>query len=537
MKKAAIILALCGVIGTGQNLSGQQADIMYFMKDNALQHNLNPAFQPECNIYVGFPGLSSLNVSVGNNSLTFSDIYHSRVVDGKKQTVSFLHPVMGQDGIDDFLKRLRNNTRLYSEVGVSLISFGFRQDKSYFTFDLSNRVDAQLIVPKSVPTVFFRGVEDEDGETVFSLRNLSFSSTAYTQLAFGYSRELDKQWNFGGKLKLLLGHANMDADFGDLSLTISKERWLLQGNSSLRSAVPGLEVITTEDGVLDDVDFNNDHLGFSRFFSGVGAGADFGAAYNLLENLQFSASVVDLGFIRWSKNLNKVNKENDFEFDGIVYDVNNDSINYWDEYKDMLKRMYVLENNPAGYTTWLTAKIYAGVEYSILDDKIGFGLLSKTYITKKKAFEELVLSSNYRPFYPLSVSLSYSILNGKWSNLGFGVNLNAGPFNMFLCADNIPLKYGKGDGVFVPVNTKMTSVSFGINFIFGRNKKNAEAAPVIEEAQPELIDSVDNEASELEEGTDTEVVVEEIEPVSPDSGETGSNEPEVIDNQEQEVEN
>ena len=481
MKKIAIILTLCGVFGIGQNLLGQQANIMYFMKDNPLQHNLNPAFQPECNFYIGFPGFSSLNVSAGNNSLTFSDIYYGKVIDGRRQTVSFLHPTMGQEGIDHFLKTLRNNTRLYSNVGISILSFGFRADKSYFTFDVSNRLEAQMIVPKAIPAVFFRGVQDEDGETVFSLRNLSVSTTAYTQLALGYSLDLDEQWNVGTKFKFLLGHANLNSDFGDLSLKISKERWLLSGNSSIRTSAPGLVIPEREDGTLDldsIFDFNKGDLRFSNLISGTGAGIDLGVTYNLLENLQFSASVVDLGFIRWSKNLHKIRKEGDFEFDGIVYDINNDSINYWDEYRDMLESMYAVENNPAAYKTWLTTKIHAGVEYSILNDKIGFGLLSKTYVTNKKMFEELIISSNFRPFYPLSVSLGYSLFDGRWSNLGCGLNVNAGPVNFFLSADNIPLKYAKGGGMLIPTNTKAMHVSMGMNFVFGRKKEAVKPDPV-----------------------------------------------------------
>ena len=479
MKKVAIILTLCGILGAGQGLLGQQTDIMYFMKDNALQHNLNPAFQPKCNYYIGFPALSSLNVSAGNNALVFSDVFYGR----GDETVYFLHPDE-EAGIDNFLKSLRKNTRLFSDVGISLITFGFRANKSYYTFDATTRFASQLIVPKAIPAVFFKGVEDEDGETVFSLRDLSFSATAYTQFALGYSYDFDEQWNFGGKLKFLLGHANMDADFGDLSLTISKERWLLQGNSSLSSSVAGLTMEADENGALEKIDSNGDNFTFSKFLAGgAGAGVDLGATCNLLENLQLSASIVDLGFIRWSKNLSKTRKEGDFEFDGIVYDINDTEKDYGKEYADMLKNMYVVENNPKAYTTSLTTKVYAGAEYSILEDKIGFGLLSKTYITKSKMFEELVLSSNFRPFYPLSVSFSYSLLNGKWSNLGFGFNVNAGPFNLFLCADNIPLKYAKGGGKLAPVNTKMVSTSFGINFVFGNKKKAESGADTDEKAE------------------------------------------------------
>ncbi|MDR1729184.1 MAG: DUF5723 family protein [Prevotellaceae bacterium] len=470
MKRIAIILTLCSIIGTGKNIFGQQATVMYFMKDNPLQHNFNPAFQPERNFYFGFPVLSSLNISAGNNSLIFADVFYGRTIDGKKQTVSFLHPEV-KGGVDNFLNSLRKNTRFYAEFSATLLSFGLRHNKSYYTFDVSTRAEGQFMLPESVPALFFRGVEDKEGETEFNLRSLSFSATAYTQIALGSSYNYDKQWNFGAKLKILLGHANLDGYCGDMSLKVSKERWLLQGESSLYGTVPGLEFKKKDDYTFDGMSFDG---GNKSLFSGVGLAGDLGATFNFFESLRFSASVVDIGFIHWNKNIHKTNKENDFEFEGITYDINNDSIDYWEEYRNMLEGMYVVERDPKSYSTMLTAKIYAGAEYSILKDRLGFGLLSKTYIAKKEWFQDFIVSVNYRPFRPLAVSANYSLLNGKWSNIGFGMNVNAGPVNLFVCADNIPLKFAKGGGMMIPTNTKMTSVSFGINFMFGREKTDAE---------------------------------------------------------------
>ena len=46
---------------------------------------------------------------------------------------------------------------------------------------------------------------------------------------------------------------------------------------------------------IDDFDFN----GFG--FAGYGGAIDLGASYKILDNLTESASVLDLGFIKWSR--------------------------------------------------------------------------------------------------------------------------------------------------------------------------------------------------------------------------------------------
>lgn len=477
-RKKIVILTTLLTLLIGQQTTAQQANTMYFIKDNPLRHSLNPAFQPECRFYIGFPGLSSIDVSAGNNSLTFSDIYRGRVVDGEKETISFLHPD-AEGGVDDFLKAYRKNLRIFTNVELSLLTFGFQVKQNYFTFDLSTKTDVQVMIPKAIPTVFFKGVEDKDGVTSFDLHNLKVSASAYTELALGYSYNMENEWVFGGKFKFLYGHANFNTDFRDVSLEISKEKWLLQGNASLSGAAPGLVFEGGEEDVFDGIDFDTDGLGFGDYVrsSGLGVGFDLGATYNLFENLQFSASLVDLGFIRWNKNVQRVYKNSDFEFDGILYDMNNDSIDYWKEYEEMFEDMFMKDSDPKSYTTWLTAKVYIGAEYSVLNDKIGFGLLSKTYITGKKMFEELVFSTTFRPFRPFSAALSYSLLDGKWSNLGLGLNVNAGALNFFLNVDQIPLRYAKGDGLLIPTRTKMANVSLGINFVIGKRKKETRVYP------------------------------------------------------------
>ena len=79
---------------------------------------------------------------------------------------------------------------------------------------------------------------------------------------------------------------------------------------------------------------------------------------------------MDLGFIRWGKNLNQVDKVSDFIYDGVQYTINDDTTKYWDKYEDMLKDMYKVNHNAKHYTTWLTTKVLVGGEYSFWKDYV-----------------------------------------------------------------------------------------------------------------------------------------------------------------------
>ena len=477
--RKAIIIALTGIAGLFQSISAQQANTMYFMKENPLYHTLNPAFQPESRFYFGIPGISSIDFGVGNNSFIFSDICYPYTDSlNQKKTGLFMHPEIGlkKNGIDNFLKAHRKNLRVFQNVEVTLLSFGFKSNKSFYSFDISTKEEFQLIMPKAFTSAIFKGVENPEGITDFALDKLSLSSIVYTQAALGYAYNMDEKWQFGGKVKLLFGHANLATDFSNLKLQISKEEWLLKGNSSLSASAPGLTIKTEEDDEGNET-FNfdfDDNIKVSKAFSNFGMALDLGASYKILDNLQASVSVIDLGLIHWGKNVQQVTQKSDFVFDGIKnYDINDTKKKYFEEYGDELKSMYQVEKKPSSYNTWLTAKVYAGVEYSLWDNRMSFGLLSKTYITQQRLFEDMTISYNFRPFYPVALSLSYSLLDGRWSNIGAGVNLNLGPINLFVISDNIPFKFAKGNdsGLMLPTGTQATHVSVGLNFILGPKKE------------------------------------------------------------------
>ncbi|MBP5456360.1 MAG: OmpA family protein [Paludibacteraceae bacterium] len=453
------------------SLSAQEANTLYFIEKNPVRHQLNPAYQPEGKLYVGMPGLSSLNFSVGNNCLTFEDLFQGKTIDGEKQTVSFLSRY-ADDGIDHFLGALDSKLRIYTDYNWMLLSFGYRiKEKHYVTFGLSNRADVQVTIPKALPEVLLKGNPDVDACKSFDIEDLFFESTLYSELAFGYSQAYNEKFTFGAKYKFLLGHANTRTHFDDLSLTISKDEWKLTGDGSIDMSVPTMEITENEDGTIDELEFSDGS--FSDFFgpSGFGSALDLGVTYKVLPELELSASVLDLGFLHWSRNLHSLQKKTDFVFDGVVYRIEDrDTVDYFDEYEEILDHMYTVKSADS-YTTWLTSKVLLAAEYGFWDNKMTLGLLSKSSILKQRIYEELMFSANVKPWRIFSTSLSYSVLDGEWHNLGLATNFNFGPVNYFLAMDRLPLKYATGGGMIIPTKTQGANFSMGLNYVFGYKPK------------------------------------------------------------------
>ena len=67
-------------------------------------------------------------------------------------------------------------------------------------------------------------------------------------------------------------------------------------------------------------------------------------------------------------------------------------------------------------------------------------------------------------FNMLSASISYSVENRSYTNVGFGMALNLGSFQIYAVTDNFYC-------LIDPEGTKTININFGMNFIFGYKEK------------------------------------------------------------------
>ena len=476
MKK--IISVVSTMLVTVSSAFAQMPSTLYFMDQNPLIHNFNPSFQPTDKMYIGMPGLSLVSVNAGNSKLAFEDIYVPRTIDGKNTTVLFLHPE-AKNELRNVMNKISPRDRIFADYNVQLLNFGMRiKDKSYVSFSFSNRMEMNTILPRELFKAALMSEENgSDSEYSFGLGKFSSTMNCYSELAFGYSYAFSDRFQVGAKLKYLIPHAGYRTDFKDIDLYVSKDEWRFTGDGEIDASMPGLEIYQDEAGKIDSVDFNDDvKSGDFTKSKGAGVALDFGVTYTPIKSIKLSASVLDLGFVHYGKELHKVKKQGDFIYNGLKYGIDDiherDSADLWDPYKEMLDNMYVVDESE-GYNSMLTAKALLGVEYSFYENKMSVGALSKTYFLSGCASEEIMLAYNYRPSRIVEATASYTVTNGMFSNIGLGVNLNLGPVNLFLAADQIPLRYAKGGGKTIPTRTRAANFAMGLNFLI-RDKAREE---------------------------------------------------------------
>jgi hypothetical protein len=172
-----------------------------------------------------------------------------------------------------------------------------------------------------------------------------------------------------------------------------------------------------------------------------------------------SASVLDLGFIRWRNYTYNFKQEMDYSFEGVEFTLEED----WDPGEgllDSLQEVTRIQTSQQKYTSFLSSRVYIGAAYE-LSEKVRFGGVFRTRIHNYRFYNQFTVSANYQPFHMLSGTLSYSIMGNHYMNLGLGLSIRGGPFNIYFITDQAPSVY------FWPQELSSLNFRFGFNLVFG----------------------------------------------------------------------
>jgi len=469
------------------NLSGQISNTYYYMYGIPQANQLNPAFQPQCNGYFGIPGISPLNINVELNSIGYKDIFTYN--DSLDAMITFMH---SRGDKDEFLKSLKDVNTLRADISTSLLSIGWRKDDFYFTIDATTRVEHSFNFTKDFMEFAMYLNKDKNR---FNFSGMGMTARAYNELAIGISYNYDDNIQVGAKAKVLFGLADFTTRSTDITLRAYDSVWTIDSEILTNVSVPFLDLPVDDEGFIiadsmdilipDDVDFLQFALDNKHKFLGtrnLGVALDFGFIYSPIENLEVSASVNDLGLIRWKNDSYTLEQDVKFDFTGIEVDAETifeDSIDgessFMDDLTDSVMSDLKFTTIKEPYTTFLAGKVYIGAAYEI-NEKFKFGVVDRVRIYNQKIYNQLTLSANVQPISLLSATVSYSIIGDFYTNIGFGLSLRAGPLNIYFITDQAPSIY------LMPPSTNSLNFRFGMNLVFGcaRIPKKLRDRPLID---------------------------------------------------------
>ena len=415
----------------------------YFMEGTHYRQQLNPALTPTKG-YFNLPVIGAVNATVGSTSLGYQDIID--IID---------------DGDDfytkpDFMNRLKDNNKLNVNFSTEILSAGWYKGKNFWSFNIGLRTDIGANLTKNMFTFLneMETVEENWRNSNYDISGQQLNINAYTEIGLGLSRQINSRLTVGARVKALLGIGNMELKLKSVAMSAklpsdqqinqwsSESYWNsmspsqaaqaaqelkdkfnnyhanLTVGAELKSSFKGLE-LQEEEGkdYVTDFDFDSGKLGIA----GYGFGIDLGASYKILDNLTVSASVLDLGFISWSKSSTKIASANPDPIDikgstyanmvdpnnpntvmNAVNQLQNDAQGYMDRVTngDVLDYdMLQLEVSDAKESrkSRLASTLVLGAEYGFFNNKLAVGVLSTTRFVQPDALTELTFSANYRP--------------------------------------------------------------------------------------------------------------------------------------------
>jgi hypothetical protein len=427
-------------------------------------------------------------MNINNNFVNFSDIFLKG--QPKDSIISFLHP---DYDVNKFLAKIKQRNSIEPETMIQLLGVGFSLGKDgYVFFDINERIDGNIVLPGDLFKLALKGNEEFVGSKI-DLSSLRGDIKYYREFGLGYSRNITDKLRIGIKGKLLFGIAAASIDNKSLGITVNEDySHTLDANLAVNMSGP-VNVYMDSKNNIDSIKFDDNRFktrsGITDFFSGkknMGLGMDIGATYDLTDRIVVSASITDLGFIRWKKDVTNLTAKNQFEFSGLnMLDVVNGTQTIDQVGQDMLdslKNAFVVSKSKTAFTTYLPFGISLGGSYNVTK-QFSVGLLSYSRVIGKQIREALTLSANINLGSALSTSLSYTAENHQYDNLGAGLAFRAGVAQFYLLTDRIPLLWNKikndNSNFILPANWNTFNLRLGMNFVFGNRPKEKNDKPMI----------------------------------------------------------
>lgn len=451
------------LIALTPELRAQKVNSLYFLEKSPMHTRMNPAMAPKKSC-LGF-GLGNIALSL-RSDMALSDL----VIPGRNgELMTFMHPDANKT---KFLSGLGKVSDFSGSVNVELFNLGIRLKHFYISVHSGIYADMGLGIPKDFFSLFMLGMDATQASTRFDLTALNFEALLYTKNGLGFTTGIGEIFNVGANVNHLVGIGNMKLGFDELSIRAGDQQWDVVSKGYLRYAGPQQLLFTySEDSYLDGIstDFSSPDGPGNLSPPGSGLSIDLGLTAKPLPFLNLSASITDLGFIRWSKyHVQQAVSNETFSFEGMDLAFGEES---QDEEEgngigDQLQELIRLSKDvpTKSFVSGLTTKLNIGGEVGILNDRISFGLLSQTAIARSRLlYQDFMLSANFKPGSMLQAALTYSLLHGKMSSFGTAVNLKLLYVNFFLAADYIPLIYTPQ---MIPVNNSHFNLQTGINLMF-----------------------------------------------------------------------
>jgi len=475
--KHAYTFLLAVVVSLASNQAfGQFEATAYFMNSLPQSVNANPAFVPKYKFALGLP-VSSIMLTYTNNGFSYNDLI-------KKEN--------GQVTADlsQWVSRLPDKSFINLAAQADVFRLGIRiNPKLYITLNSTAKAYTIAYLPKDLAALFVDGTSPYVGRVA----NLSpeVNGISYLENALGFSAQITKELRIGARLKYINGGVAAKTEKSQMQIAVAEDYKI----------TATADALVKTSGVYD-LD-NSNSVSASDYLKNTGWGIDLGATYRLFDRITLAASLVDIGQINFKNNTYeyRLNPQTaNYTFSGIdVDELFDDGSDYFDAQIDSLEENFDFTESPGGsFSSALPTKAYLSGSFDVTKSfTVGAIFFAEKFANRFNSGFSLAMNKHFRKV--LTTSVSYTVTNRSFNNLGAGLSLNLAPIQIYVVGDNLltaPISLAtSGEMNSYLNNTQVFTVRTGINFVWGwikdedKDSYNKRQRKGAKEGNPEFINS------------------------------------------------
>lgn len=447
----------------------QNKAVLYNFKAIPQSLSLNPGADVSYRWYAGIPLLSGISANVGSTGFSAYDLFANNGVNFNTKLRNVIFSTSRND-------KVSLNQQL--EVFQGGFKVGDWNNTAYISFGMYEEVDVLSYVPKDLAILALDGNQNYLGK-YFNLSDLSARAEMLTVFHVGYNKKINKKLIVGvrGKIYSSIFDARSTKNSGYL-FTVP-----YSGNTVYEQIISANMLLNTSgiakyDDKGDDSDIVKDIQKRAFLGGNLGLGFDAGITYYPKKDIQITASILDIGFIRHTKEVESYTAKGIYKYQGILPDFfsGTGGNNVTEEFEKAFPR----DTLYGSYTSWRPVKFNASAQYSFgqteeescnckPDDGTenynnSVGLQYFAMSTPRAPMMALTAFYRKKLFTGLEAKATYTVDSFSSRNVGLGLSTQMGPVNFYLMADNLLelQDVAKAQGA---------SFQLGFNLIFDEEKE------------------------------------------------------------------
>lgn len=441
-----LYLALATIV-----LSGQNKQILYDFNEVPQALMVNPGMETDFQWYAGVPLLSGISGYGGANGISVNDIFADDGLDINDKVRDRM--VEGLSPRDEFSQNLQ----------IELFSGGYRgfDASTFYSFGAYLEMDNIMYWPKDYALLAFEGNANQLNQR-FNLGDLKTRGGMLAVYHFGVNKKINKNLTVGARAKLYSGIAdfNSTTNKGYLVNTAG------QNNTFATTLSADLKLRTSGFGALnnaeDEGQLSSAIIKRALFGGDLGIGADFGFTYKLNERTAITGSVLDVGLMYHSGDVYTYSLKGNATVEGIEINVIQELANlnrdFWQDLVDEVEELIPFETTNNGYITFRPTKLNASIRHefgkpigsdnacdcafvasSSRPVKYANAIGAQVFAVNRPRGPQAALTGFYLRRFGRFMALkgTYTMDRFSTSNIGLGLNIQAGPINLYVMGDNL----------------------------------------------------------------------------------------------------